>query len=244
MSHGEAFVVVPARRGSTRLPEKLLLAESGQTVLAHTLRRCLAARIPAKVLAAVDDPELAEIAENCGAQALMTPSELASGTDRVWYAVRQFPDARWIVNVQADEPEIDPDAIDALFSALSGEQPVATLATPFDDPEQAQDPAAVKVVLNSAGQALYFSRARIPYERSEAAVGPKLHLGVYGFSRQALARFADWSPGPLERTEGLEQLRFLENGEPIAVVEWPRAFPGIDTRQDYEAFLQRVAANK
>jgi len=239
VSGGLEVVVVPARRASTRLPDKLLLAESGRPLLAHTLERCLAARRPAAVLAAVDGPELAAVARAVGVEAVLTPPELPSGSDRVWVAIRERPEVARVVNVQGDEPELDPEAVDALLEALDGGAAVATLAAPFPPDSDPADPAAVKVVADLAGRALYFSRSLLPHPRHAGAAVPRLHVGVYAYTRDALARFAGRSPTPLERTEGLEQLRFLEHGEPVAVVPWPRAFPGVDTAADYAAFLAR-----
>lgn len=238
---GAAVVVVPGRRDSTRLPRKLLLAESGQPLYAHTLRRCLGASVPGRVLAAVDGAELAAVAATAGAEVAVTDPALPSGTDRVWAAAQRVPEAQWIVNVQGDEPEVEPAAIDAVFGALAAGAEVATLCAPFPPGVDPHNPAAVKVVLDHAGRGLYFSRAAIPYPRNPDARGPWLHIGVYGYTRAALQHFAAWSPSHLERVEGLEQLRFLEHGVTIQVVPWTSAFRGIDTREDYDAFLQRIA---
>lgn len=235
-----SVVVVPARRDSTRLPRKLLLAESGRPLLAYTLERCRASRMAERVVAAVDGGELAEVARAAGAEAILTPPELRSGSDRAWAAVAALPAARWIVNVQGDEPLVEPAAIDALFAALGSGAEVVTLCTPFPAGRAPEDPSAVKVVADGSGRALYFSRALVPYPRNAGAAAPRLHLGLYGYSRAALQRFASLPQGPLERAEGLEQLRFLEHGDTIQVLEWPRAFQGVDTREDYEAFLERV----
>lgn len=239
MSAGQAIVVVPGRRAATRLPDKLLLAESGRPLLAHTIERCLGARRADRVLAAVDGEELAAVARAAGAEAVLTDPALPSGSDRVWAAAQAVPEARFIVNVQGDEPEIEPGAIDLLIEALEGGAAVATLAAPWPAGVAHDDPAAVKVVKARDGSALYFSRAPIPHPRRPGGVAPLLHVGVYAYARAALAAFAASSPTPLELTEGLEQLRFLERGQAIAVLDWPRAFPGVDTRSDYEAFLAR-----
>jgi 3-deoxy-manno-octulosonate cytidylyltransferase (CMP-KDO synthetase) len=215
-----------------RLPNKLLLAESGQPVLSHTLKQCLKSGAD-RVIAAVDCPELASIAEKAGAVAILTDPALPSGSDRVWAAAQEFADAEFVINVQGDEPEIDPGAIDAVLTSLESGCDVTTLAAPLD-PEFLHDSAAVKVVSRPDGRALYFSRA--------ALVDARLHIGLYGYSRQALGQFAGHSPTPLELAERLEQLRFLEMGFDIQVLDWPHAFPGIDTRVDYDHFLQRIAS--
>lgn len=231
-------MVVPARRASTRLPNKLLLEESGQPLLAHTLQRCLAAKLPHQVIAAVDDPALADAARNAGAEAILTDPELPSGTDRMWAAAEQFPDAEFLVNVQGDEAEIEADAIDAVCQALLDGADAVTLSAPLSA-EAFDDPAAVKVVTNLEGRALYFSRAPIPHPHNAPGKPPRLHVGVYGYRRKTLQSFASWAPTPLERTESLEQLRLLEHGVALRVLEWSRAFAGIDTRSDYDAFLER-----
>jgi len=237
----DAAVILPARRASSRLPDKLLLAESGQPLLAHTIQQCLRAE-QARVIAAVDCLELAEVAEAAGAEVVMTDPDLASGSDRVWAAVQAQADLRWIINVQGDEPEIDPEVIGMLLDRLRSGAQVATLCAPLAD-EHFADPACVKVVRGTGGQALYFSRSAIPYPRNPAvsSAQPRLHVGVYAYTREALARFAVAAPTPLEQCEGLEQLRFLEHGVSIEVLDCAHSFPGIDTRSDYDAFLRRLS---
>lgn len=235
---GRTLVVVPARRASSRLPEKLLLAESGRPLLSYTLEACRAATLAHGVVAAVDDPALEQVAQEMGVAAVLTDPQLPSGTDRMWAAAQQFPEAEFLVNVQGDEAEIEPAAIDAVIRALQEGCPAVTLSAPLAA-DAVEDPAAVKVVVNSLGDALYFSRAAIPYPRNSGGVAPRLHLGVYGYRREVLGQFATWRPTPLEKTESLEQLRLLEHGIPLRVLEWPHAFAGIDTRNDYDAFLER-----
>ena len=264
----EAAIVIPARRASTRLPEKLLLADSGRPLLAHTLQQCLkvaglcigpaaasaengselgtapAAELgkwtPPRVIAAVDCPELQQVAIDAGAEAVLTDPALPSGSDRVWAVLEQQPQITHVVNVQGDEPEMDPAAILMLLQALHQGAEVATLSAPLEASAFA-DPACVKVVSNLAGDALYFSRAAIPHPRSaKEQIAPRLHLGIYGYSRAALRQFARTDPSPLEKCEGLEQLRFLEHGISVRVMDWPHAFPGIDTPSDYDAFLSRL----
>ena len=159
------IVVVPARRASTRLPDKLLLAESGRPLLVHTLQQCAKAKLPDLVVAAVDDSALHEVALQAGFHAVMTDSDLSSGTDRVWAAAQEYPSAEFIVNVQGDEAEIDPDVIDLLCQALLDGAPTATLSAPLAY-AQRHDNAAVKVVTALNGDALYFSRSAIPFVRA------------------------------------------------------------------------------
>lgn len=240
MSREQAFVVVPGRGASTRLPRKMFLAESGRPLYAHTLGQCLAARGADRVLAAVDGEELAAVARAAGAEAVLTDPALNSGSDRVWAAARRFPEAAIVLNVQGDEPEIQPEAVDAVIAAVRAGAEVATLAAPMP-PGAFEDPARVKVVCDRNGDALYFSRAPIPHPRfADGPAAPRLHLGIYGFRRAALERFTGWPPADLERTDGLEQLRLLEHGVRIRVLPWAHAFSGIDVRADYDAFLARA----
>ncbi len=240
--------MIPARRDSTRLPEKLLLADSGQPLLAHTLQQCLlvgdrCGDLPRpRVIAAVDCQQLFDVAIAAGAEAVLTDPNLPSGSDRVWAVMEQESALSHVVNVQGDEPEMDPAAILVLLQALHDGAEVATLCAPLDE-ASLNDAAAVKVVRDLSGRALYFSRAGIPYPRNTAdgISSPRLHLGIYGYSRAALRQFARTAPTPLEQCEGLEQLRFLENGVPVRVMDWPHAFPGIDTPSDYRAFLGRLS---
>lgn len=235
MPQPRRLVVIPARRESTRLPHKLLLAESGRPLLAHTIEQAQKTGAD-QILVAVDGPELAEVASQAGAETVLTDPDLASGSDRVWAAVSGFEDHPHVVNLQADEPEMQPEAVDALFEALAGDAKVATLCAPFPPDLNPDDPAAVKVVGDVHGNALAFSRAKIPHE------GPDwLHLGVYAYSWATLRTFAQTPPSPLEQTERLEQLRFQDLGIPIRLVHLSQGFSGIDTRKDYDAFLARVA---
>ncbi|MFT7516268.1 MAG: 3-deoxy-manno-octulosonate cytidylyltransferase (CMP-KDO synthetase) [Myxococcota bacterium] len=237
ISSPRLIVVVPARRASTRLPNKLLLAESGQPLLAHTLQQCAKAKLPDLVVAAVDDDALFAAAKAAGFDAVMTDPSLPSGTDRVWAAAQQYPSAEFIVNVQGDEAEIDPTVIDLLCQALLDGAPTATLSAPLSD-AQRDDAAAVKVVVDLQGNALYFSRSAIPFVRGED-VGARMHIGIYGFQRQSLKRFSELTATPLEKCEKLEQLRLLENGIAMRVLKCAHASIGIDTRHDYDMFLQR-----
>ncbi len=244
-----ALVVIPARFASTRLPAKLLLAETGKPLVVHTADRAAAASHVGRVVVATDDDRIAEAVRAHGYEAVMTSPSCASGTDRVAEVARDS-DADVVVNVQGDEPEVDPGLIDALIDATEAD-PSADLFTasvPFEDVAQADDPAAVKVVVDSSGRALYFSRARIPFhrdadavppERRHDAIAPRLHVGIYAFRRPALLEFAEWTPSALERTEGLEQLRALDNGMAIHVVAWHAGHAGIDTREDYDLFMAR-----
>ncbi|MCA9185869.1 MAG: 3-deoxy-manno-octulosonate cytidylyltransferase [Pirellulaceae bacterium] len=243
------FVVIPARLESTRLPRKLLLRETGKTVLQHTYEAVERATLPQGICVAVDHGELADEVARFGGRWMMTDPLAASGTDRVAEVARAMPQIEIFVNVQGDEPEISGEAIDSLVTLLreDPEAPMATLATPIRTAERLQDPACVKVVMDDRGRALYFSRSAIPHDRdglyqdwqSEPATYFQ-HLGMYAYRRDFLLELGNLPPAPLERMEKLEQLRVLSAGFAIQVGVVQQATRGIDTAEDYRAFVQRI----
>ena len=248
MAGMDALIVIPARHASTRLPGKPLLAETGKPLVQHTYER--AAATGARVLVATDDERIAAAVRGFGGEAAMTRADHETGSARVAEAAAGS-DAAVIVNLQGDEPEVEPDAIRTLIdlhrATLRGDRPafVSTLASPFRAGQDPADPNAVKAVLSQplpdgTRSALWFSRALLPYPRAEAAA-PRLHIGLYAYSPQSLASFAALPPTPAERAESLEQLRVLEHGRRIACAEVPPAAPGIDTPEDYAAFVARAA---
>lgn len=208
--------IIPARWGSTRFPGKTLTPIAGEPLLARIIRGCFKSRRVKRWIVATDDSRIADCAEANGAEAVMTPKSLKSGSDRAAYVSRRLK-ARWIVNWQGDEWSPNGKPIDLLISALEDHPdcPVATLARPLDH-KFATNPNRVKVVLSQTGRALYFSRAPIPH----AILGTEpfwLHMGAYAIERSILEQFAEWRPTPLEKRERLEQLRLLEHDVPIAV---------------------------
>ena len=225
---------IPARYGSTRLPGKPLLPIAGRPMIEHVYARVARARGLARVVVLTDDERIARAVEAFGGEWEMTPADCASGTDRIAWAARQW-DAAAVINVQGDEPLIDPEGISRLAEHLAAhpEDAVATLATPAGDHEMG-NPNAVKVVLARDGSALYFSRSAIPYPRQDGGAVPLKHLGIYGYQREALLRLAGLAPTPLERSESLEQLRALENGIRIRVLVVDRGSQGVDTAEDLE----------
>jgi 3-deoxy-manno-octulosonate cytidylyltransferase (CMP-KDO synthetase) len=251
----ECVVVIPARFGSTRLPQKMLLRETGKPLLQYTYEAACAARRPDAVVVATDHPEIARVVERFGGTVVLTSPDCPSGTDRVAEAARQLPDAQILVNVQGDEPEISPAAIDHVIALLEKNPSagMATLSTPIRDPAQLSNPACVKVVCDDAGRALYFSRSQIPFirdtpaERAGASSPPVFnqppvffqHLGLYAYRRAELLRFASLEPSTLELAEKLEQLRLLQTGGVIVLDVVQHASSGIDTPADYAAFVQR-----
>jgi 3-deoxy-manno-octulosonate cytidylyltransferase (CMP-KDO synthetase) len=227
---------IPARYGSTRLPGKPLLPIAGRPMIEHVYRRAAQAPGLARVVVLTDDPRVAEAVEAFGGAWMMTPADCASGTDRIAWAARDWDDATAVVNVQGDEPLVDPEVIGRLAGHLAAhpDDPVVTVAAPAREEELA-DPNAVKTVLDRRGYALYFSRAAIPYPRRTAAEGgaaPLKHLGLYGYQKEALLALAALPPSPLETSEALEQLRALEHGIPIRVLLAAAASPGVDTEAD------------
>lgn len=248
-----SYVVIPARYASTRLPRKMLLRDTGKTLLQHTYEAASAARKPAGVVVATDHAEIAAEVEQFGGEFIMTSTDCASGTDRVAEVARKMPGAEILVNVQGDEPEMSPDNIDRVIELLeqNSSAGMATLATPMPSLEQLHNPACVKVVFDNGGRAMYFSRSPIPFVRDAPACGsakfndPPLffqHLGIYAYRRQTLLDVAALPPSTLEQAEKLEQLRMLQHGGTILVAVVHHAAAGIDTPADYAAFVARRRA--
>lgn len=244
---GGVLVVVPARLRSTRLPEKPLLRGTGKFLIQHTFEQALRITAATSVVVATDDERIAAAVRSFGGTVVLTSPDHPTGTDRIAEVARSRGEDL-VVNVQGDEPEFDPGAVDALVAAMARDPslPMGTLAV-VARPEESDRPSAVKVVTDRNGCALYFSRSRIPFHRDLAAGErpdpPVLrHVGIYAYRRDALLRFAALPPTPLENAEKLEQLRALENGWRIRVLLADRAPAGIDTPEDYEAFVRRTAA--
>lgn len=240
-----AVAVIPARYASTRFPGKPLAKETGKFLIQHVCERVRQASSIQAVIVATDDRRICEAVESFGGVAKMTRDDHPSGTDRVAEIAADL-DAEVIVNVQGDEPEIEPGSIDKLVAALTRDPdvPIATLACPFPADSDPSDPNAVKVAIDRKGRALYFSRSLVPYPRDakgrpDAPGDWLLHLGIYAYRRDFLLKLASLEPTPLERREHLEQLRVLEHGHPIAVGLVDRAAIGIDTPEDYAAFVER-----
>ena len=239
-----AVLVIPARYGSRRLPGKPLLAETGKPLILHVLERARAASSVTRVIVATDDVRIRAAVESAGAEVFMTSPDHRCGTERVAEVARALPDEEQFVNLQGDEPETDPTDVDILVRTLAQDEvSIATLAAPIRSEEELDDPTVVKVVVSAGGDALYFSRAPIPFSRDGDRHTPLLrHLGIYGFRRDALLTYARLPASGLERTEKLEQLRALEAGMRIRVATVAQAPPGIDTMETYRAFVRRHAA--
>jgi len=227
---------IPARWGSTRFPGKALADLAGQPMIAHVVRRALAAKTVDHVIVATDDERVAVAATEAGAEVVMTGVH-PSGTDRIAEAVAGGSIWDLVINVQGDEPMLSGANIDTLVEGMRARPEVgmATLCRPISL-EDVNDPNAVKVVRRSDGRALYFSRSAIPFPRdSETAEALwRLHLGIYGFRPETLRSLVAMQPSSLERAEGLEQLRAMENGIDILVFDAPDEAHGVDTPQDLE----------
>ncbi|MFM7050738.1 MAG: 3-deoxy-manno-octulosonate cytidylyltransferase [Planctomycetota bacterium] len=240
--------VVPARLASSRFPEKVLAAETGKPLVVHVLEQARKARTLGRVVVAADHPRIIEAVERHGGEAVLTREDHPNGTSRLAEVAARLavsPDDVF-VNVQGDEPEIEPDTIDAAVELLltSPWDDVATVATPFAADESPADPNLVKVVLGEGGRALYFSRAPIPFHRDAgkgqaARAKPLRHVGLYAYRAGFLPVFLGWPPSALEETESLEQLRVLEHGRGIAVAVREVRSQGIDTPEQYAAFVRR-----
>ena len=242
--------IVPARYASTRFPGKALAPIAGKPLIQHVVERCQKAKSLSEVIVATDDSRIADVVKKfCRVE--MTRPEHPSGTDRIAEAAARCAcDA--VVNIQGDEPLIDPAVINAVAGALAQNE-MATAATPVKNPAEYDNPNVVKVVVNAAGCALYFSRRTIPYLR-EAASGsvseqlaafPFLkHLGIYGYRRATLLRLVKFPVSPLENAEKLEQLRALENGIPIAVVQVDYDSVGVDAPEDVKRVEEILTTDK
>lgn len=237
-----ACVVIPARFASTRFPAKILACETGRPLVQHVVDRVKRCNRVREVVVACDDERICEALRPFGTTCVMTSVAHTSGTDRIAEVARGLGD-EIVVNVQGDEPEIEPEIVDGLVWRLeeSGED-MATAATPFPSGADPRDPNLVKVVTGLGGRAMYFSRSVLPFYRDGSdGVGGRhyLHLGIYAYRREFLLEYASWRPTPCELSEKLEQLRVLEHGRSIFVLEVARATHGIDTPEQYAQFVKR-----
>ena len=250
--HGiRAVAIVPARLGSTRLARKMLLARTGSYLFEHTAKNAARASAIERVVVATDAPEILAAAREVGVEALLTAATHPSGTDRVNEALsllERAGEGPWdvVINVQGDEPELPPEGLSDLVAAFRDPTvEIATLCTPIRERSEIEDPGVVKVVVDRNGDALYFSRSPIPsLARASGGFVHRRHAGVYAFRPAALRRFCALPPSPLELTESLEQLRWLEAGGRIRVLETREIPVGIDTAEHYALFLERRKAHE
>jgi 3-deoxy-manno-octulosonate cytidylyltransferase (CMP-KDO synthetase) len=248
--------IIPARFAASRFPGKPLANKTGKYLVQHVYEAVSAAQRVDRVLIATDDERIATAVRSFGGQVAMTRSDHPTGTDRVAEAARELcgtgvSPVSLIINVQGDEPEMDPRSVDALVELMERrpEARMGSLACPFRSEADLSNPACVKVVLDKAGDALYFSRSLIPYPRDAGGTPADpskwlLHQGIYAYRADFLQALTRWPPTELERIEQLEQLRVLYNGTRIAMAVVPRESTGIDTPEQYEAFVARYLARK
>jgi len=239
----KVLAVIPARYGSSRFEGKVLAKDTGKFLVQHTYERALCAKTVEKVLVATDSELVMAACASFGADCVMTSAAHKSGTDRIAEAVRDI-DAEIIVNLQADEPQIDPANIDELVELLSrSDADTATLVARFESEEQIIDPNIVKAIVDKNGRAIYFSRSPIPYDRGAGGVGQTdmylRHLGIYAYRKDFLLKFTTLPQGKLEKCEKLEQLRAIEYGYTIITGKVEHAWEGIDTPEQYQAFVKR-----
>jgi 3-deoxy-manno-octulosonate cytidylyltransferase (CMP-KDO synthetase) len=242
----KAVGIIPARWSSTRFPGKPLYPLAGKPLLKHVWEKCQRAKTLDSVIIATDDMRIANAAFDWGAQVALTSRSHRSGTDRVAEAARHAKHFTFIVNIQGDEPLIDPRLINRLVRKLRSDSDIkiVTAAHRFENPAEASSPHQVKVVLDASGCALYFSRAAIPFPRGCSKIKYLRHQGIYGFRRETLLQFVKWKPSALERAESLEQLRALENGVTVHVLITAEGSPGIDTPEDAKALERKLACAK
>ena len=245
-----ALAVIPARYASTRFPGKPLADRTGKPLIRHVVERVRLAKHVGRIIVATDDPRIQSAVREFGCEAMMT-GEHPNGTSRIAEVVRnlsqQVGKDDIIVNVQGDEPEIEPRVIDELVDGLmlDPDAPMATLASAFRPDEDASNPNIVKLVTATAEgrtRALYFSRALIPFDRDQRRLAPPLkHPGCYAYRKDFLLHYVTLPATPCEQMEQLEQLRALEHGYAIAVIKTQVEHHGIDTPEQYEAFVKRCA---
>lgn len=244
MPANKVAVVIPARFGSTRLPAKPLHQIAGKPLIQHVWERCMRARGIAQVIVATDDLRIAEAAFRFDAEVALTSPKHRSGTDRVAEVAKKLRGVSHVINVQGDEPLVDPTLIGRLAKVLSEHRKVAmiTAASAFTSEEEIANPNFVKVVRDRAGDALYFSRSPIPFVREvENAPVFLRHQGIYGYTTKFLLEFVGWKPTALEKAESLEQLRALEYGVKIRVLLTKTAAASVDTLADV-ATVERLLA--
>jgi 3-deoxy-manno-octulosonate cytidylyltransferase (CMP-KDO synthetase) len=246
MSPTDVVIIIPARYGSTRLPGKPLVTLAGTPMIQRVYERAKLAKLATRVIVATDDDRIIKAVQTFGGEARMTRSEHRTGTERV-AEVAAHTDGQVFVNVQGDEPLLNPEVVDAAIAALleDAATSVATVATPIKTPADIMDPNVVKAVLDFDENALYFSRAPIPWLRDAAAkmeVRHLKHLGLYVFQRDALLEYPTLPQGTLEKIEQLEQLRWLENGYKIRIAEVEHDSVSVDVPDDIpkvEKLLQK-----
>ena len=258
MPKPKIIVCIPARYGSTRFPAKVLAKDTGKFLIQHVYEQAKLAKLPDRVIIAADDKRIADAAKSFGAECIMTNPDCPSGTDRIAEAVGEL-NFDIVVNLQGDEPEIDPANIDTVAKLLvdNPKSCMATLVADFETKEQIADPNLVKVIVTQYARrnthdvhtkAIYFSRSVIPYDREKGGIdlvnNYLRHLGIYAYRRDFLLKITKLQQTPLEKLEKLEQLRAIENGFDILVAKVKHTCAGIDTPEQYAEFVKRFLRRK
>ena len=230
----KTICVIPARYSSTRLPGKPLKLIAGVPMICRVYDRASQAKLIDKAIVATDDERIFKAVKEYGGEVMMTRADHPTGTDRLAEVAAAFDDIDVIVNVQGDEPLIEPSLIDDLISLFNdnADLHMATVSTELKEEEEIKNPNNVKVISDLNGYALYFSRSVIPYPRNVGKSKVYKHIGIYAYRRDFLLKYAKMSPTPLEQSESLEQLRALENGYKIKVLKSDNQFVGVDTEED------------
>ena len=228
--------IIPARYASSRFPGKPLAMLAGKPLVQHVWEKATRAKRLDTVIVATDDIRIAQAAFEFGAEVALTSQDHPTGTDRLTEVARSMKSATHFINIQGDEPLIDPDLIDTMVKAVvkKSSPPIVTAASPIHDPKDLRNPNVVKVVIDVHGRALYFSRAPLPWDRDGmgGSASALRHHGIYAYTRKALLRFVKLPQGELEKIEQLEQLRALEHGLSIGVVLAKHESIGVDTPED------------
>jgi 3-deoxy-manno-octulosonate cytidylyltransferase (CMP-KDO synthetase) len=241
----KVLIVIPARYASSRFGGKVLAKDTGKFLVQHTYERAFCAKRAETVLVATDSEKVLDACKSFGAECVMTSDKHRSGTDRIAEAVAGR-DADIIVNLQADEPCIEPENIDFVAQLLidNPDDDMATLVADFENAEQITDPNVVKCIVDTNGRAIYFSRSVIPYDRDLGGAGESTnylrHLGIYAYRRDFLLEITKKQQGPLELSEKLEQLRALEYGHSIITGKVKHSWEGIDTPEQYAEFVKKI----
>ena len=265
MPKQKIIVCIPARYDSTRFPAKVLAKDTGKFLIQHVYEQAKLAKLPDRVIIAADDKRIAQAAKSFGAECIMTNPDCPSGTDRIAEAVGGL-DFDIVINLQGDEPEIDPANIDTIAKLLvdNPESSMATLVAEFENKEQVNDPNIVKVIACSVQRtadrkklnaersslfaAIYFSRSVIPYDRQQGGIGEiknyLRHIGIYAYRKEFLLKITKLAQTPLEKLEKLEQLRAIENGFDILVAKVKHTCAGIDTPVQYAEFVKRYKSRR
>ena len=235
-------IIIPARYASTRLEGKPLLRAQGKTIIQWVYEKATQSKLASDVIVATDDTRIFDEVEHFGGKACMTSTEHKCGSDRLVEVLNKYKDIQIAVNVQGDEPMIEPSSIDKAIEVLINDNnaDMSTLIRKIDDEEEIQNPNVVKAVKDNFDYAMYFSRSPLPYERNKNQASTYAHIGLYVYRREALLKMSKLPQSDLEKAESLEQLRALQNGMKIKTATVNYKPVGIDTREDFEEFLKRV----